>query len=139
MRAETWGALIAAGALIGLVAGLVWLRRVAGGDEDPDRSFWRYQGRRGGGSWIPDAPDLPTWRWLVTRGAIAFGIGAVVLAVVGPAGLQRWQGVLDQSFVLAAIAWIGAVAAATVGVAWIVRIARRSPEDGTPPTWRYRD
>jgi hypothetical protein len=123
----------------GMVVGFVWLRRITGGEEDPDRSFYRYQGRRGGGSWIPGAPELPTWRWIVTRAALAVGIGAVVFAIAGPAALHRWDRVMDESFVVGVLAWIGAVVAATVGAAWIVRIVRRSPEDGAPPTWRYRD
>lgn len=133
-----WGEIVLGIAIVGFIVGFVWLRRITGGDEDPDHSFWRYQGRRDGGSWIPGAPELPTWRWVVTRGAIAIGIGAVALAIVGPAGLHHWERVLDESFVLAVLAWIGAVLAATVGAAWILRIARRGPDDGAPPTWRYR-
>jgi hypothetical protein len=134
-----WGEIVLGIAIVGMIVGFVWLRRITGGDEDPDRSFYRYQGRRGGGSWIPGAPEIPTWRWVVTRAAIAVGIGAVVFAITGPAALHRWDRVMDESFIVAVLAWIGAVVAATVGTALIVRIVRRSPEDGAPPTWRYRD
>ena len=132
-----WGLVLAIACFGGLAVGLIWLRRIADGDEDPDRSFWRYQGQRGGGSAIPSAPELPTWRWLVTRVAILISIGAVLVAATGPLALRRWDRVLDESFVLAVLAWAGAVLASVVGTAWILRIARRDPEHDSPP-WRYR-
>ena len=132
-----WGAIVAIVAFTGLVVGFFWIRRISGGDEDPDRSFWRYQGQRGGGSSIPSTPDLPAWRWLFTRGAVVFGIGAVAFAIAGPLVLRRWEGVLEGG-PPAVLVWLIGVAAAVVGTVWIIRIARRSPEDGAPP-WRYRD
>ena len=129
------GAIVAIVAFTGLIVGFIWLRRITGGDEDPDRSFYRYQGRPGGGSWIPGTPELPTWRWVVTRLALVLGRASLMLAVIlwvaqpmGPfAGTMTW------------LPWAVGFSGLVIGNVWLTRIARRSPEDGAPPTWRYRD
>jgi hypothetical protein len=82
-------------------------------------------------------PELPTWGWLLTRGAMAIGLGAVLVATVGPFVLRRWQGAFEVGLP-AIVVWLVAVSAAVSGTVWIVRIARHSPEDGAGPTWRYR-
>jgi hypothetical protein len=86
-----FGSAIGTVAAIGFIVGLVWLRRIANLDEDPDRSFTRLSGRRGGGSRLPDAPGIPTGRWVLTRGAIVIGLGAIAFAVVGPQIMRRWN------------------------------------------------
>lgn len=134
-----WGEIVAIVALTGMVVGFVWLRRITGGDEDPDRSFYRYQGRRGGGSWIPGAPELPTWRWVVTRIALVLARASLLLSVVlwvaQPAGTQAMFSGSD----IAWLPWVVGFTGLVIGNVWMTRLARRSPEDGAPPTWRYRD
>ena len=122
-----------------MIAGTLWLNRIGAGDDDPDRTFWRYQGKDRGSrlAWIPDGPEPPTGRWLATRAGMAFSAGAVVVALVGPLVMTRWERVLEDALVLAAPAWALAVVAAAVGSIWLVRIARRGPEDGPSP-WRHR-
>lgn len=70
-------------------------------------------------------------------GGHGVGAGAVVVALVGPLVMTRWDRVLEDALVLAAPAWALAVVAAAVGSVWLVRVARRGPEDG-PSRWRYR-
>ena len=122
--------------VIGFVVGVVWLRRIATLDEDPDRSFTRLSGRRGGGSRLPDAPGIPTGRWVLTRGAIVIGLGAIAFAVVGPQIMRRWNPAFEAGGI-AILLWSLAVLAAVVGTAWMIRIAVRGPEDGAPG-WRSR-
>jgi hypothetical protein len=126
-------------AVVGMLVGFAWLHRIAGGNEDPDRSFSRLSGQRGGGSRLPDAPGIPerpTWGWLLTRGAIAIGLGATLLAIGGPMVMRRWEPALELG-ATAVFVWMSAVATAVIGTAWMVRIARHGPEDGARP-WRHR-
>ena len=122
-----------------MIAGSLWLIRIGAGEDDPDRTFWRFHGKARDSrlAWIPGAPEPPTWRWLATRAGMAFGAGAVVVALVGPLVMTRWDRVLEDALVLAAPAWALAVMAAAVGSVWLVRVARRGLEDG-PSRWRYR-
>jgi hypothetical protein len=132
-NAGWWLFLIAA---VGLLVGFVWLRRISSLDEDPDRSFTRLSGRRGGGSRLPDAPGIPTRGWLLTRGAIVIGLGAIAFAVVGPQVMRRWNPAFEAGGI-AILIWILAILAAVVGTGWMIRIAIRGPEDG-PQAWRSR-
>ena len=133
-----WGLIVAVIALIGITVGFLWIRRIAAGDEDPNASFWRSHPRGGHGSRLPAMPAIrrPTGGWLVTRGAIAFGVATIALAVIGPLVLRRWDRALDLG-PLAVVVWVAAIAAAMLGTAWMVRIALRGPDDGAAP-WRYR-
>ena len=118
-------------AAIGMLVGFAWVRRITSLGEHPDRSFSRLRGQRGGGSRLPDAPDIPTRGWLLTRGAILIGVGAVAFALFGPQAMRRW----DPAFAaggIAVVMWIVAVLAAAVGTAWMIRIAVRVPDaDGS--------
>jgi hypothetical protein len=129
--------IIAVLGFIGMFVGFLWVRRITGGTDELDRTSWRYQRRPFRGSWLPSMPELPTWGWLLTRGAMAIGLGAVLVATVGPFVLRRWQGAFEVGLP-AIVVWLVAVSAAVSGTVWIVRIARHSPEDGAGPTWRYR-
>ena len=123
-------------AAIGMLVGFAWVRGITSLGEHPDRSFSRLRGQRGGGSRLPDAPDIPTRGWLLTRGAILIGVGAVAFALFGPQAMRRW----DPAFAaggIAVVMWIVAVLAAAVGTAWMIRIAVRVPDDGAP-AWRSR-
>jgi len=85
----------------------------------------------------------PTWRWLATR--LELGLGAVCL-VIGPVLVFVAPGshamfLSDPSFLgvplgdaLLAMGCLGMI----IGMLWMLRIARRSPEDGGPTIWRYR-
>jgi drug/metabolite transporter (DMT)-like permease len=133
------GAILGVAAAIGLVVGFIWLRRISSLGEDADRSFSRLSRQRGGGSRLPDVPDIrevPTLGWLVTRAAIMIGVGAIVFAALGPLVMRRWTPAWDGG-AIAALVWLAAIVAATVGTAWMIRIAVRTPEDGAPP-WRFR-
>ena len=125
-------------AAVGIVIGFIWLRRISSLGEDPDRSFSRLRGQHGGGSRLPDVPlpKVPTLRWLLTRGAIAIGVGTMVFAAIGPLLMGRWIPGWDAGVIAVAV-WLAGIAAATIGTAWMVHIAVRTPEDGAPP-WRFR-
>ena len=125
-------------AAVGIVIGLIWLRRISSLGEDPDRSFSRLRSQHGGGSRLPDVPlpEVPTLGWVLTRGAIVIGACATVFAAIGPLVMGRWIPAWDAGVIAGAV-WLAAIAAATVGTAWMVRIAVRTPEDGAPP-WRFR-
>jgi len=131
-----FGLAIGTVATIGFIVGSLWLRRIATLDEDPDRSFTRLSGRRGGGSRLPDAPGIPMRGWLLTRGAIVIGLGAIAFAVVAPQIMRRWNPAFEAGGI-AILLWILAILAAVVGTAWMIRIAVRGPEDGAPG-WRSR-
>ena len=123
-------------AVIGMLVGFAWVHRITSIREDPDRSFSRLSGRRGGGSRMPDAPDIPTRGWLLTRGAILIGVGAVAFALIGPQVMGRWEPAFAAGGI-AVVMWIVAVLAAAVGTVWMVRIAVHGPDDGAP-AWRSR-
>ena len=122
-------------AAIGMLVGFVWVHRITSMGEDPDRSFSRLSGRVGG-SRLADLPDIPTRGWLLTRGAILIGVGAVAFALVGPQVMGRWDPAFEAGGI-AVVMWTFAVLAAAVGTAWMIRIAVRVPDDGAP-AWRSR-
>ena len=109
-----------------MLVGFAWVHRISSIREDPDRSFSRLSGQRGGGSRLPDAPDIPTRGWLLTRGAILIGVGAVAFAFFGPQVMRRWDPAFEAGGIAVAM-WIVAVLAAAVGTAWMIRIAVRAP------------
>jgi len=119
-----------------MLVGFAWVHRISSIREDPDRSFSRLSGQRGGGSRLPDAPDVPTRGWLLTRGAILIGVGAVVFALVGPQVMRRWNPAFEAGGI-AIVMWMLAVLAAAVGTAWMIRIAIRAADDDAP-AWRSR-
>ena len=123
-------------AAIGMLVGFAWVHRITSMGEDPDRSFSRLRGQRGGGSRLPDAPDIPTRGWLLTRGAILIGVGAVAFAFVRSQVMRRWNPAFEAGGIAVAM-WIVAVLAAAVGTVWMIRIAVRAPDDGAP-AWRSR-
>jgi hypothetical protein len=123
-------------AAIGMLVGFAWVHRISSIREDPDRSFSRLSGQRGGGSRLPDAPDVPTRGWLLTRGAILIGVGSVVFALVGPQVMRRWNPAFEAGGI-AIVMWMLAVLAAAVGTAWMIRIAIRAADDDAP-AWRSR-
>ena len=123
-------------AAAGMLVGFAWVHRITSAREDPDRSFSRLRGQRGGGSRLPDAPDVPTRGWLLTRAAILIGVGAVVFALVGPQVMRRWNPAFEAGGI-AIVMWMCAVLAAAVGTAWMIRIACRAPDDDAP-VWRSR-
>jgi hypothetical protein len=123
-------------AIVGLVVGFTWVRRIANGDEDPGRSFYRSHAQKGGGSRLPDAPDLPTIGWLMTRGAIVLGIGTVAFAIVGPLVMRRWIPALDAG-VPTVVVWATGIALAVIGTAWMIQIARHGPNE-SGSAFRYR-
>jgi hypothetical protein len=122
--------------VIGLIVGFVWVRRITTLGEDPDRSFARFNERIGRRWWIPRARPVPTRGWMLTRGAILIGVGAVALALVGPQVFGNWN-LASEKRPLAILMWIAAILAAVGGTAWMIRIAVRGPEDGAPG-WRSR-
>jgi len=79
---------------------------------------------------------IPTGRWVLTRGAIVIGLGAIAFAVVGPQIMRRWNPAFEAGGI-AILIWTLAILAAVVGTAWMIRIAVRGPEDGAPG-WRSR-
>jgi hypothetical protein len=103
----------------GLVIGALWIRHISNFRGDP----------------ITDLADR-TRGWLLTRGAIAVGIASVVVAAGAPLVLRRWDRAFEMGLIAEA-AWVTAILAAVVGTLWMVHIAFRTPEDGSPP-WRYR-
>ena len=136
INSSGYGLALAVVAVIGLIVGFAWLHRITSMGEDPDRSFSRLRGQLGGGSRLPDAPDVPTRGWLLTRGAILIGVGAVVFALVGPQVMRRWNPALEAGGI-AIMMWTLAILAAVVGTAWMVRIAARAADDEAP-AWRSR-
>jgi len=124
------------GTAVGMLVGLAWLHRISHLGEDPDRSFARFNERIGRRWWIPRAPRMPTRGWILTRGAVLIGVGAVALALVGPQVLGSWN-LASETGPIAIFLWIAAILAAVVGTAWMIRIAVRGPEDGAPG-WRSR-
>ena len=120
-------AIVFAIAVTGMVIGLAWIGRIAGGREDLGSSFWRSHphGRRG--SRLPDWPsdEQATPRWIVTRAWIAVALASVVAAVAGPIVLTRWERPLEESVALAAALWVVAIMAAIVGTLWMLRILSR--------------
>jgi hypothetical protein len=136
INSSGYGLALAVVAVIGLIVGFAWLHRITSMGEDPDRSFSRLRGQLGGGSRLPDAPDVPTRGWLLTRGAILIGVGAVVFALVGPQVMRRWNPALEAGGI-AIMMWTLAILAAVVGTAWMIRIAVRAPDDDAP-AWRSR-
>jgi hypothetical protein len=130
-----WKILFLIGA-VGMLIGYAWLHRISTLDEDSDRSWFRMHGRAGGGSRFPDAPGIPSLNWLLTRGAILIGAGAVAFTLVAPLLMRRWIPLWDAG-PIAIVAWLAAIAAATIGTAWMIRIAVRGPEHGAP-RWRSR-
>ena len=124
--------------IIGLVVGMLWIRHISKLGEDPDLSFSRLTGWRGGGSSLPDITRFAdnTRGWYLTRGAIAIGVASVVIAVVGPLVLRRWDRAFDLG-PLAVAVWVTAIALAVIGTAWAIRIAMRAPDAGSTG-WRYR-
>jgi hypothetical protein len=108
-------------AVIGLIVGNAWLRRIAGPDPDREPSTWRYRDVRIPRQW-------PTTGWLATRLAMTLAVIVFVIVFISPAiGLAE-----------ASLRWLAAVALAAIGTVWIFRIARNDPEAGAPP-WRYRE
>lgn len=129
------GTLLFVAAIVAMLVGFVWLRRIATLDDHTDRSFWRSHGERGWGSWLPTTPALPTPGWVVTRAEMAIALVGLAAAVGGPMALTRWQRAFALDAGLAVGLWLVAVALAVVGARWILRIARRGPEAG-PSAWR---
>jgi hypothetical protein len=124
-------------ASVGLLVGFAWLHRIASLDDDPDGSSFRSGGRRHRrASRIPDAPDMPTRGWLLTRGAIVIGAAAVAFALVGPVVMRRWIPAFETG-AIGVLLWVAAILAAAVGTGWMIRIAVHGPEDG-PARWRSR-
>jgi hypothetical protein len=119
--------------LVGMVVGVLWLRRMAGSDPDKEPSSWRYRRIEGLSERKPRKP-LPTPGWIATRLAMVFATLVLGFVVAAPALF------LDFGYALryAPWVWLAAVGLAGVGTAWIFRIARRSPEAG-PSYWRYRN
>ena len=134
----SWGLIVFVVAVVLMAIGFAWIWVISRMGEDPDRSFSRLRGQRGGGSRLPAMPALrrPTDGWLLTRGAIAFGVCAIAFAVLGPLVLRRWDRAFDLG-PLSIVVWFAAIGAAVLGTIWMIRIARRRPEDGAG-SWRYR-
>jgi hypothetical protein len=130
------GLLVLLVAAIGILVGLAWLHRISTMNDDPDRSSFRMHRRGTGDSRFLEPVEIPTLNWLLTRGAILFGAGTVAITLFGPLVLRGWSPLWDAG-PIAIVAWLAAIAAATVGTAWMIRIAARGPEDGAPP-WRSR-
>src|SRR4029079_1115628 len=120
-----WWLILAAA--VGLRVGFVWVRRITTLDEDPDRSFARFNERIGRRWWIPRARAVPTRGWTLTRGAILIGVGAIALALVGPQVFGNWN-LASEKGPLAILMWIAAILAAVGGTAWVLRIALRRAE-----------
>jgi len=123
-------------AAVGMLVGFAWLRRISTLDEDPDRSTFRMHRRGTGDSRFREPVEIPTLNWLLTRGAILLGAGTVAITLFGPLVLGGWSPLWDVGPV-AVVVWLTAIVAATIGTAWMIRIAARGPEDGAPP-WRSR-
>ena len=114
-------------AITGMTVGFLWIRRITGGEEDLESSFWRSHPHGGQGSRLPSWPgdEQTTLRWIATRAWIAVAIGSVVAAVAGPIVLTRWERPLEESATLAAALWVVAIMAAVVGTLWMLRILSR--------------
>jgi hypothetical protein len=113
--------IILAIAVIGLIVGNAWLRRIAGPDPDRQPSAWRYRDVRIPRQW-------PTTGWLATRLGMTLAAVVFLIVLAAPAiGLAP-----------ASPLWLASVVLAAIGATWIFRIARANPEAGTPP-WRYRE
>jgi len=107
-------------AVIGLIVGNVWLRRIAGTDPDREASTWRYRKVHVPRQW-------PTTGWLATRSGVMLAVIGFVIVLASP-----------EIGLAAGPIWLVAVVLAAVGTVWTFRIARADPEAATPP-WRYRD
>ena len=119
-------------ALLGMIIGLVLVRRAAGDDPDHEPSSWRY---RQVDAIRPAAPPhgLPTMGWIATRLAMSVTVGVLVFVLLAPALLEGFGFMAANAPWL----WLLAIALAAVGTLWIFRIAWRGPEAG-PTAWRYR-
>ena len=135
-RGNEYGLWLLLLAAVGMLVGFAWVHRITSMGEDPDRSFSRLSERLSTGLRIPNLPEIPTRGWLLTRGAILIGFGAVAFALVGPQLIRRWNLAFEAGGIGVAM-WIVAVLAAAVGTAWMIRIAVRAPDDGAP-AWRSR-
>lgn len=122
---------------LGMLAGLLWLRRITSLDDHTDRSFWRSRRERGWGSWLPDGPELPTRRWLVTRAEMTIAVVALGVALAAPFLLSRWERAFEFDAFVAGALWLVAVALAAVGTRRILMISRGDRDAGSS-SWRSR-
>ena len=122
---------------VGCCVGFLWMRHITRFDEDTDLSFWRYRGERTHVGLKPTSIrfSLPTRRWIVTRTELAIAFACLALTLAGPLVLPNWQIGVRAPFI--ELVWPGAIVSAAAGTAWMLRIARRGPEDGPSP-WPHR-
>lgn len=139
---------------VGLLVGLIWIRRITGLGEDPGPSIFR--DRDEGDLLLAELRDLTlglsvpipggplpspirkrlTARWLVTRIELTVAMVSIVLAassfwLPGPLVSRPMLNGSDLGGPLALVGTAGCV----VGLVWMIRIARR-PGDAGPTIWR---
>jgi hypothetical protein len=144
--------LLFAMSVVGMLVGLIWLHRITGLGADPGRSIFRYRDRDA--FWrLTELLDLMaslrlpslrvpkpirrrlTVRWLVTRLELALAVACLALAA-SPLWLSQAQ-MLPMAFGSDLALMLGAAGTAgcTIGLVWMIRIARRPAESGRT-IWR---
>jgi hypothetical protein len=144
------GMALVALAVVLVVLGLAWIRRIASGEPEPrawrsrDATPARIPGPpRIGSARIPQRAPIATMRPDVRRARAMARVMLAISVALAIVVFVRWiaapdpiQPMFGPPWYFDALPWLGA-AGYLVGLGWMVRIYRARPEDGER-TWRYR-